>query len=492
MIPKLRDYQEKALREVALNLRLGDRRQIICAPTGAGKTTIAASFIAAMVRRHQRVLFLAHRRELIQQCSARLDLFGLEHGIIMAGTERNRPTELIQVASVQTLIRRKANPFNVIIVDEAHRTMGATYLKLLEQISPRIVIGLTATPARLDGKPLGAVYGKIVETASMKTLIKRGYLTYPVVYAPPSFIEGLDKVRMKGGDYDPEALADVVDRPKHVGDRVETWLKYAAGRQTIVFGVNRAHAQHLRDAFNEHPAFSGPGYVAAYLDGDTNHRERMRYLAPDGDLNTGRITVLCNVGVLQEGYDCPPVSCISLSHTMSETRYLQSAGRGLRPHEGQKDCIILDHGNCTENLGYLSMPREWSLEDHRKPKTIQEEAAIHVRTCKNCFNVYDSRRQKCPLCGYENPKKVKPIKTASGELVEVDESDPVTAIKIVYRHYHKIARDRGYRSASRWAYRRVLEEFPADQVDDIVRMPYPTGTGFRAYTPNEARQMGLA
>lgn len=411
MAVKLRPYQEEALVGIRAEIFKGHKRIVLVIATGGGKTTVAAELIKGAVAKSNPVLFLAHRTELIDQASARLDTYDIDHGIIQAGTLRAKPRALVQVASVQTLGNRSLPPATMIIVDEGHRTLGKSYLKILAAYPDALVLLLTATPIRLDGRGLGDVCTAMVEPVTVRELIDQGTLIEPRVFVPSK--PDLSKVKIDKGDYHQGQLAALMDTPHLVGDVVGTWREKAAGRPTVVFASSVEHSMHLRDAFKE------AGVRAEHIDGNTNKAMRKSVIQL---LNTGMVEVVCNVGVLTEGWDYPPLSCVVLARpTKSLSLYLQMIGRGSRPspETGKTDFLVLDHAGCTFEHGLMGDVREWTLD----PKKKKKPAAPSIKNCPSCFAVCASGTMQCPECGYtwDKPKEATRSnlpETRDGRLVE--------------------------------------------------------------------------
>lgn len=413
MIVRLRDYQERALTDLRALIVGGHRRLILVAPTGAGKTTIAAQMIKGAIAKGSPTIFLAHRKELIDQCSARLDTFEVPHGIIKAGTNRANRRALVQVASVQTMIRRELPPAKLIIVDEAHRTMGETYLKLLASYPEANVIGLTATPIRLDGQGLGDVYTSLVEAARISELVEKKVLMAPKVYAPPP--PDLKGVKTTAGDYNAAQLELVMNKSSLIGDLVHHWQEHSAGKRTVCFATSVAHSLHIRDTFRE------AGITAEHVDGTTHPLERERILR---DLQAGVIQVVTNVNVLTEGWDCPEAyTCILARPTQSLSMYLQMVGRVLRTHPEKDGALVLDHAGCTYKHGLATEDRLWELYPTRKGKT---DDVPSLTTCPSCYATFLAGPVACPECLKElkASRDAMPAgdgvpETEAGHLVEV-------------------------------------------------------------------------
>ena len=294
--PELRAYQRDVIANFDARVSAGCRRIIEVAPTGAGKTVIGANIIKKYVDAYKDVLVLAHRREIITQTSAKLFANDISHGIIQAGFQ-GRPLERVQVASIQTLHRRAiySDKFelpraDLLVIDECHHSPARTYRKIIESYRNAIVLGLTATPCRGDGRGLGGIFEAIVECPQVPELIELGYLVKTRVYAPVD--PDLRGVRTQAGDYAETQLAERMDRPKLVGDIVTHWHKYGERRKTVAFAVSVNHSIHIRDEFIK------SGVRAEHIDGSTPKPERDASLAR---LESGEIELISNCMVLTEG-----------------------------------------------------------------------------------------------------------------------------------------------------------------------------------------------
>lgn len=409
MTVKLRDYQAFSLSELRRVFRTNKRRACLVAPTGAGKTTIAAELIRSGVERGNRIVFIAHRTELIEQAAARLDQFGVDLGVIKAGTRRAKPRAMVQVASVQTLINRQLPPAKILIFDECHRILGQSYLKVLAAYPEALVVGLTATPIRLDGKGLGDVFDELVVAAKISDLVARGVLVKPRVYVPSK--PDLSGVKRTAGDFNQADLAMAMDRPHLVGDLVEHWQRLTPGRKTVVFASGVEHSRHIV------AAFQAAGVRAAHLDGNTPADDRAEILA---DLTSGKLTLVSNVAVLTEGWDCPTVEVVVLARpTESLALYLQMVGRGIRSAEGKTEAFILDHAGCTLTHGLATDDRDWALHFDGKK---QKPGAPSLKNCPSCYAVCPTGCAICPECQYAWERVAgdgnKLIEVVEGQLVE--------------------------------------------------------------------------
>lgn len=369
-----RDYQSQAV-NAARELLRRVRRVVINAPTGAGKTAIAVFIMRLALTKGKRILFVAHRRELIDQTVAKLIQTGIERfGVIMAGDSRTNPTAPVQVASIQTLLRRELPPADLVIIDEAHRAVSRGYMTLAQNYPRAAILGLTATPERLDGKGLDHLFDDMVVVETVPGLIERGFLVKPRCYIGPS--ADTSKVKTKRGDYDEAQLAAASDTPKLVGDIVANWKRLANGRKTAVFAVNVEHAHHIAKEF------WAAGVPAATLVGTTPKAQREAILA---DWRGGAITVVTSVMILVEGFDFPELECLVLARkTQSVALYLQAAGRVLRPAPGKTTALILDHADCVRMHGPPHIHREWTLEG-AKGKTREVGELFECPACSLAF-----------------------------------------------------------------------------------------------------------
>jgi DNA repair protein RadD len=423
----MRDYQVAAVAGLRQSLAAGHKRPILQLATGSGKTRIAAEICKGASGKGKRVLFLAPRRELIHQAVKAFQGQGLDAGMIMAG-ERQSILLNLQVASFDTLHARairsdrmKMPPADLVLVDEAHLSTAATRLDILNHYHDSIVIGLTATPARGDGKGLGAFYDDIVTGPTIAELVDDGYLVPLRYYAPTE--PDLSKLKLdKDGDYQEKALGARMDTPKLIGDIVENWLRLARDRRTVVFCVTCDHSRHTAEAFR------AAGITAEHLDGETPKPERAAILAR---VSSGETQVLCNVFVASYGLDIPALDCAVLARpTKNIALYLQTVGRIMRTFLGKVDGLVIDHAGAVKENGFADDCVPWSLDDTKsvkeeKERQQKEKADPKPTTCPSCATAFKGQRI-CPSCGYEVVASGKPIPVHEAELQEVKREKRVT------------------------------------------------------------------
>ena len=405
----LRPRQVAAVEAVRAAYRRGKRRVLLVAPTGSGKTEMYLSVVHGALARGNKVLVLASQEELIEQPGRKLDAAGQDFGVLQGDHYRVRPWLPLQLASVQTLARRGARPeASVVICDEAHLFVADTFKRIVTDYPKAVILGLTATPRRLDGRGLGELFEELVVATTIEKEIADGFLV-PVQTLAPN-VPDLSELEVSHGDFARGKAARFMERPAIVGDVVKTWKARAEGRPTIGFAVDIAHSEKMVAACR------GAGINTAHVDGSASRSERGRLLA---DLTNGQLQWLWNCQLLGLGVDIPRVSCVVMARpTLSETVYLQQGGRGLRPFPGKDHLLLLDHaGNCLRH-GLITWEREWSL-DGKRVRCADEQVPGLRLPCPVCFAVSPASAVVCVLCGAFFPKKPRIVLERPGELREV-------------------------------------------------------------------------
>jgi len=444
----LRPRQVQAIEDLREAYRDGKRAPILVAPTGFGKSATASVIIRSAVERGRRVWFLAHLREILDATSAKLTTEGIDHGFIMAG----RPADagaMVQVVMVQTAVRRlgRGERPDLIVLDEAHLALAATYTKVIEDCGNPLLLLLTATPIRLDGRGMREVADVIVPTCSTAELISEGLLA-PIRYYAPSQPD-LSGVRTIAGDYAGGDLAKAMNRPSITGDAVTHYRKLAHGKPAVVFCTSIAHADDTARAFR------AAGYAAVAISGDSKPAERDAALH---GLQAGDIDVVVNCALWVAGVDCPAIGCvILLAPTKSLTKYLQSVGRGLRTHPGKDSLVVLDHAGNVQQHGLPTEAREWSL-DGAKKRARQADDVPAVRQCEQCFACY-APQPVCPQCGHVHVEKPRKLNTVDGDLAEITEVKRQARQQVgrarTVEELTKIADERGYARGWIWQQLRI-------------------------------------
>jgi superfamily II DNA or RNA helicase len=442
----LRPYQQDAIEAVRNAYRSGHRAPLLVLPTGGGKTVIFTHITKAIQERGKRVMILLHRVELVRQTSRALSVIGVEHGVIHRAY-KPQYYQPVQVCSVGSLVRRlnHISPPDLIIIDEAHHAPAGTWQTILQAYQDAHCLGVTATPIRSDGRGLANMFDTLIVGADVQQLIDGGYLVQPRCYSVD--LADLGGVKKTRGDYDKAEVAELLDKPRIVGDVVATYRKLADGLPAVVFCVTVAHAEHVAREFR------AAGYRAYSADGSMSDEDRQRVI--DG-LGNGYTQVLCTCDLISEGTDIPAIAAaIMLRPTMSEGLYIQQVGRALRPVPGKLEAIIIDHVGNVRKHGLPDDLREWQLtNDKVKTRGAGKEATIRVTMCLNCFSAFNPA-PVCPTCG--TPVEVKKVapQVVDGELIEITRAERKAARMEVgmartLDDLRAIARDRGYKNGWVW------------------------------------------
>ena len=442
MIPTLRPYQEKLVKDTYQQWDAGKQFVAMVSATGSGKSMTLTAIVAKERDRGQYVLVLAHRQELITQLSDTMGRMEIRHQVIAAnkvvrfaakqsmenhGVNYVDPNARVMVASVQSMRKAKiadlaklGNKLTV-VQDEFHhatkksKTWGGVLTPLLNAGARGL--GPTATPCRADGQGLSretdGYADVIVEGPSMRWLIDNGYLSQYKIYCPPTDLR-LDNVETSKttGDYKEKELKAEIGRSHIVGDIVSHYLKICPGKRGITFTVGVDTAEEVAEEYRKR------GVPAIALSGRNADEERVQAIR---DLKSGKILQIVNDSLIGEGVDIPAVEVVSFARpTQSYALYAQMFGRALRPFEGKSHAIIIDAVSNVLRHGLPDAPREWSL-DRRERRTGRSEPST-VRVCTACAAVYERFLDACPDCGEPVPKPADrsgPMQV-DGDLYELD------------------------------------------------------------------------
>ena len=445
---KLYPDQSACLDNLLDKLQEGYRSPLLVAPCGFGKTVVFSEITRRAKAKGNSVLICVHRQELLRQTYKTLEKFGVSYGVIASGYP-DRYGELIQVATIQTLARRlgriRYKP-KLIIFDECHHALSPTFLKVINHFSDSKIIGVTATPYRLDGQSLNKVFDCMVIGATADVLIKNKRLAKPIYYAPPQRFE-LDNLKTQMGDYDKVEVEKRIDKPFITGDVIEHYSRLCYGKKAVVFCVSVRHAEHVAQQFNN------AGIPSASIDGSMIQEDRMAIIRK---LENGNIKVLTSCELISEGFDLPSIEvAIMLRPTQSLCIWIQQAGRALRISEGKDKAIILDHVGNIFRHGAIENITEWSLTGMEK-RIKSKETLPTVRRCKNCFAIITG--SKCQECGSEPELTEKELKIKEGELKALEISEIKKENKKqqgkcrTLDELIELGISRGYKNPRGWAY----------------------------------------
>lgn len=442
----LRPYQQRAIEQIRDGYRDGHNSVLYQLPTGGGKTVTASTIVHGAAQRRNVTWWLTHRRELVSQASRTFHDLGIPHGTVQAGYLSD-PSALVQVASIQTIIRRldQLPPPALMVFDEAHHIGADSWSTLFHRYRRAKKLGLTATPWRLDGKGLINWFSLMVRGPSVAELMGMGSLSQYRLFAPA--MPDLSGIGIAGGDYAKGQLAEAMSKPTIVGDAILHWKRLCPGKRAIAFTAGVENSKKLVDEF------IAAGIPAEHVDGTMSAEDRD---AAVSRFRHGRTLLLSNDSLFGEGFDVPAVEAvIDLQPSRSLSKVLQSWGRALRPDPGKDCAFILDHAGNSAKHGLPDDDREWSLADRERKE--RGEPSAPVKQCTECFYVYRPQ-PSCPQCGHKPPPPKREIRQEDGELREVTaaqrevlerkkEQGRAQSLQDLIR----VGRARGMRNPDRWA-----------------------------------------
>lgn len=406
-----RPFQLTAHEKLREGVRGGHRRQLLVAPTGAGKTYLGLRIAHEALQKGRKALFVCDRIALINQTSARADEYGLAaHGVIQSDHWRYRPMMPLQIASVQTLRTRRWPDADVIIIDEAHTQYPAW--KEYIQTTDAAVVGLTATPC---SRGLGLLFSNMVNAATMHELTEQKILV-------PMRILSCTKPDMTGaatagGEWTDKAASE--REAMIIGDVVAEWIRYGEARKTIAFGADIAYCEQLVQRFN------AAGVRAETFTSRTPTRQRELLLEEFAKPNS-LIRVLVSVEALAKGFDVQDIGVVIDARPLrkSMSTAIQMWGRGLRssPDTGKTECILLDHSGNIQRFyrefediyynGFTSLDMSEKLDSTAR----KDEEEFTSAQCPECGR--KPFMSRCMACGFQKPTRVLED-TSAGEMREI-------------------------------------------------------------------------
>lgn len=416
----LRPHQVDAVERVTECWRAGDKDVCLVLPTGAGKTRVMAEFARLETGI---TLIVAHRKELVSQIALAVATQKVKHRFIAQksaikfstsqqmkklGHSYFVPAANVIIASAQTLVNAKYERWHdevsLYMTDEGHHLIkGSTWGKCREKFKNARGLCVTATPIRADGKGLGRHASGYVDSMivgpSMRELIKLNYLAdYDLVIEETDLDLAMVEISKTTGDYSKPQLNKAVSESRIVGDSVETWLKYAKDRLTVVFAVSVESSEELAEEFRQH------GIKAEAISAKNSDEERASIL---DRFEKRKTLVLVNCDLFGEGFDAPAIECCMMDRpTESYSLFCQQFGRALRYVPGKRALIIDKVGNIRRFMARgFPLPDNhyhWSLDDAEKKSAGKSEDTESVTTCTNipsCGFPYPSDLACCPYCG---------------------------------------------------------------------------------------------
>jgi len=454
--------QIKAIEMTGESFRRGNKRVILAAPCGFGKTTVASHIMQKAIKKGNKSCFIVDRVELLDQAFERFYEDGLDPGVIQGKHPMTDYSKMCQVATIQTLKNRRMQDFGLVIIDEAHTLFG-THKKYMTTYSNIPFIGLSATPYT---KGLGDYFQDLIVPATTAEMIADGSLCNYECYAPST--PDLTGVKITRGDYDESALAERCDTRKLVGDIVATHQLRSKGRPTVVFAVSIAHSKHIIEEFRK------IGLRATHVDCYTDKDARKII---NDQQKAGHIDIISCVGIYEKGWDSPITSClIDAAPTKSIMRYHQRWGRILRTHESKELSMVMDHSGNSERHGWmenivpdhLATGKEKESDACKKDKVNKKSKP---KACGKCGYLKDTF--VCSKCGY-TPEYIENVEIEEGELEKKSKKQKATTREKEdwYAMFLFHANEQGYSPG--WAYYKCREKFGAGVKSKDVTPKEPT------------------
>lgn len=432
----LRDYQTELLNKIFSSFMGGYRRPLVVAPCGAGKSYL---FVELIKRTKGEALILTHRRELKEQHELLLEELGAKNArVAMILTEANR-------------LGQYPTP-ELIVTDEAHLSRSNSWMKVIDYYDT-FTVGFTATPIRLDGKPLGSIYDTLIEGVDARWLIENRRLA-PYEYYAPTLVD-TSGLRTVAGDYVVSDLEQLMNERAIYGDVIESYRRLAPGERTICYCVSVNHARKTAEAF------CAAGISAEVVSAGTPLGRRKTILE---DFRNGEFSVLCNVGIISEGISIDEVSCCMLLRpTESVALGIQQMMRCMRHITGKTAKIIDCVGNYTR-IGLPDDDREWSLDKPPKKRGLTDKNGnFYIRCCPECYLTF-ATAPKCPYCGAEyplHPREIKAHQDIELQRITAEEALRVAEVKkksrieqgraATFEELVKLGKQRGYKNPAFWA-----------------------------------------
>ena len=391
----LRPYQFDLVSQVKERYAMGIRSVCMKLATGGGKSITAATLAVEQAQAGQQALYLVHREELVDQIVETLTAYGLgpHVGIIGAGHPIT-PWAKLQVGMIQTVVKRlDALPWldpSLTIIDEAHHVRAESWEKVAKNWPNANILGLTATPSRLDGKGLGTVFETLIEGPSVGDLVAMGYLCRLKCFSVEIGLD-LRGVKKLGGDLNAKE-ADLRVTGPVIANAVKNTLRLARYRRFIHYAHSIRHSKLFAEQMREH------GVRCEHIDGNMSRERRREVIRM---FREGSVQSLSNVGLISEGLDVPECDCVIFGcKTESTVKWLQGAGRAMRPKEDGRDGMLVDlAGNLYNPHLPPEVDLEWSL-DGGVERDVSKAIPKKHRICENCGFINPVRATECELCGH--------------------------------------------------------------------------------------------
>lgn len=409
---QLRSYQIETIDKITNSIQRGHHSIIVQQPPRTGKTVIMAEIARRATAKGNRILFVVHRKEIVDQ-------------VIKTFSDDGVDMSLAKIGMVQTITRHveALKEPSIIFIDEAHHALSKTYRKILDAFPNALKLLFTATPIRLSGEGFTEIADDLIVGKSIQWLIDNQFLA-PLDYYAPNQLNANDLKIKRNGEFDEKSIEEAF-KPKVYGNVVATFKQLSATKQAIAYTYNVASAERLANQFIVN------GISAKAVSGNTPKDERDQIISA---YRNGKIQVITNAELFTEGLDLPNVdTVVMLRPTQSLSLYLQFAMRSMNPRKGKR-ALIIDHVGNIDRFGPPTADREWTLEGQKKKSRQQSGPTLAITTCEQCFAVFERKNlTHCPYCGAElaKPKELEVVDDVKLEKVNLAKTLAARAKKVI-------------------------------------------------------------
>lgn len=382
----LRDYQEKFKNN--LIKKMEKYNSIVgVMPCGGGKTIIQGSIAKDFINQNKSVVYLVHRKELIEQTIKSFNNLGINNEKLFKAMSPRM--------FIKNIINNNVPQPDLILIDEAHTNLSA-YDSIFRHFPDTLKIGFTATPTRLKEGGLGKIFKDIVESVSVNWLIENKFLSPFKYFSKP--IINRDDITVEKGEFSQRKSGLLISTDESCFKIVSEWERLANNKKTMVYCPDITSSKKIIDFFQK------KGFSAKHLDGNTNKNDRDIIVQ---EFREGKIKILSNAMLFSEGYDDKEIECIILLRpTLSYALYIQQAMRGMRYKEG-KTCVILDFVDNWTTHGLPDMERLFDLEDKANKTSRNNASSVSDKSCPSCSQILKENTSKCDNCGFKFQIKPK-------------------------------------------------------------------------------------
>jgi superfamily II DNA or RNA helicase len=322
-------------------------------PTGTGKTTLFSSLVAGWHDEGKRVLLVVHRIELVDQIVERLAQFGVQAGVFASGYPLNLESK-VQVGMIQGITSNLSWIPDYVVIDECHHSTADSYTQLWNHFPEVKILGVTATPVRMDGQGFSDLYQRLLNLYKLEYFFQNDHLVRPLHF----FCSSINPKYLKevNGDYSISEQSKFLIQTNSINNVVQVYQRYSPNKKGIVFAANVRHSKMLVERFN------ALGIPAAHICGKVPKDERKEIV---NKFKKGIYTILCNYDIVSEGFDVPDIDTVLLARrTKSLSTYIQMVGRCLRPDvkNGKKNGYVLDCSGQWLEFGLAGLDFPWELD----------------------------------------------------------------------------------------------------------------------------------